>query len=130
MGTEQTIKLERMQQRVEATDTDMSASTFTDVSLSSAKLNDVNLTGATIDDANLTGLRISNTNLTGASVIEGMTQGMTIAGIAVSDLMTAYRAAHPITNSRSIFKLPPTKPTPRVGVLPPIVRIPVRTAKS
>jgi uncharacterized protein YjbI with pentapeptide repeats len=84
MDTEQ-IKLDRMKQRVEATDTDMSG----------AKLNDVNLTGAIIDDANLSGLRISNANLTGVSIVESLTEGMTIDGIAVSDLMATYRAAHP-----------------------------------
>jgi uncharacterized protein YjbI with pentapeptide repeats len=94
MDTEQ-IKLDRMKQRVEATDTDMSGSTFTDVNLSGAKLNDVNLTGAIIDDANLSGLRISNANLTGVSIVESLTEGMTIDGIAVSDLMATYRAAHP-----------------------------------
>jgi uncharacterized protein YjbI with pentapeptide repeats len=93
VNTEHTLKIERTKQRVEAADADMSGSTFTDVSLSGAKFNDVNLTGVLIDDANLSGLRISNANLTGASIVDSLAYGMTIDGIAVSDLMSAYRAA-------------------------------------
>ncbi len=95
MDTRQTIKLENMKQRIDATDTDMSGSAFTDVSLSGARFSDVNLAAVIINDANLSGLRISNANLTGASIVESLTDGMTIDGIAVSDLMTAYRAAYP-----------------------------------
>jgi uncharacterized protein YjbI with pentapeptide repeats len=103
METEQTIKLQRTKQRVEATDTDMSGSTFTDVNLSGATFNDSNLAGTTIKDANLSGwcvqnvnlsgLRINNANLTDASIVESSTAGMTIDGITVADLMTTYRAA-------------------------------------
>jgi uncharacterized protein YjbI with pentapeptide repeats len=105
MDTEQTIKLERTKQRLEAKDTDMSGSVFTDVSLSRATFNDVNLAGTTINDTNMSGcrlqnvnlarLRISNANLTGASIVESLTDGMTIDGIAVADLIATYRAANP-----------------------------------
>jgi uncharacterized protein YjbI with pentapeptide repeats len=105
MKTEQTLKLAQIKQRIEAGDADMSGSTFTDVSLSAAKFNGVNLAGATIGDANmaglrvhdasLSGLRISNAALTRASIVESAMDGMTIDGIAVADLVAAYRAAHP-----------------------------------
>jgi uncharacterized protein YjbI with pentapeptide repeats len=83
METEQTIKSQHMKQRVDATDADMFCSTFTDVGLSGAKF----------DDMNLSGVRISNANLTGASIVDSATDGMTINGIAVSDLLSAYRAS-------------------------------------
>jgi uncharacterized protein YjbI with pentapeptide repeats len=108
MDAEQTIRLKQIKQRVEATDTDMSGSTFTDVSLSGATFNDVNLAGATVNDTNmsgwriqnvnLSGLRISNADLTGASIVESLTDSMTIDGIAVADLMATYRAANPKGN--------------------------------
>jgi uncharacterized protein YjbI with pentapeptide repeats len=108
METEQTIKLEQTKKRVEATNTDMSGSKFRDVSLSGAAFSDVNLAGATINDCNVSGwraqnvnfagLRISNANLTAASIVESWTDGMTIDGIAVADLMATFRVAHPKTN--------------------------------
>jgi uncharacterized protein YjbI with pentapeptide repeats len=105
MDVEQTITLERTRQRVDATDADMSGSSFKNVNLSGVTFSDVNLAGAMIDDANMSGcrignanlreLRISGANLTGASIVECVTDGMTIDGIAVADLMAAYRAAGP-----------------------------------
>jgi len=95
METEQTLKLERTKQRVQGTDVDMSGSTFTDVNLSAATFEDVNLAGTSITDANLSGVRIQQANLTGASVVDSLTDGMTIEGIAVADLIAAYRAAKP-----------------------------------
>jgi uncharacterized protein YjbI with pentapeptide repeats len=105
METEKTIKLERIKQRVEAKDVDLSGSiftdanltgaAFTDVNLAGATINDVNLAGATIDNANLSGLRISQADLRGASIVESLTDGMTIDGITVANLLAAYQAAHP-----------------------------------
>jgi len=80
---EPATKLEGTRQRLEATDADMSGSTFTDV----------NLSGATIQNANLAQLRISNADLRGVSIVESQTDGMTINGILVADLLAAYRAA-------------------------------------
>jgi uncharacterized protein YjbI with pentapeptide repeats len=98
MAAEQAFKLERIKQRVEANDADMSGSTFTDVNLAGAAFNDVNLSGAIINDVNLSGLRISEADLRGASIVESMTDGMTIDGIAVADLLAAYRIVHPKSN--------------------------------
>jgi uncharacterized protein YjbI with pentapeptide repeats len=95
MNTEHGLKLQHMKQRVEAMDADMSGSTFTNVSLAGAHFKDVNLSGIVINDANLSGARISNANLKGAAIVESMTDEMTIDGIAISDLMKAYRAANP-----------------------------------
>lgn len=84
MNADEIIKLERTKRRVEATDVDMSRSTFSNVNLSGASFDDVNLAGATIQNANLSRLQIRNANLSGA----------TIDGIAVEDMITAYRAKH------------------------------------
>ena len=56
------------------------------------RFTDVNLAGATIHDANLSGLRISQADLSGACIIESLTDGMTINGIALADLLAAYEA--------------------------------------
>jgi uncharacterized protein YjbI with pentapeptide repeats len=88
------MKLERTKQRVEATDVDMSGSTFNDVNLAGAAFNDVNLAGTTIHDANLSRVRISKADLRGASIVDSQTDGMIIEGIAVADLLAAYRAGH------------------------------------
>jgi uncharacterized protein YjbI with pentapeptide repeats len=120
----ETIKLERTKQRLEATDTNMSESTFTNVSLAGATFNDVNLSnatfrnvklagatinevdlsnatfhnvklaGAVIHDVNLSGVQIHQADLRGASIRESLTDAMTIDGIAVADLFAAYRAVH------------------------------------
>ena len=87
------IKLERVRQRLEATDADLSESTFNDVKLSGAVFNDVNLTGATIQNANLANLRIRDADLRGASIVDSQTDGMMINGIPVADLLAAYRVA-------------------------------------
>lgn len=110
MTTAQTIKLEQVKQRIDAKDSDMSGSSFTDVSLIGARFNDVNLAGATINDANMSDWRVQNVNLTrlqincnadltGASIAESVTDGMTIDGIPVADLLAAYRTAHPQSDS-------------------------------
>jgi catechol 2,3-dioxygenase-like lactoylglutathione lyase family enzyme len=72
---------------------DLSGSTFCDVNLSGATFDDVSLAGAKMTDVNLSGLGISNANLTGASLLDCRTDGMTINGIAVADLMAAYRSS-------------------------------------
>jgi uncharacterized protein YjbI with pentapeptide repeats len=94
MDAEQLVKLEGTKQRVEATDVDMSESTFTDANLARAAFNNVNLAGATIRDANLSRLRISDADLSGASIVASNTESMTIDGIAVRDLVASYRAKH------------------------------------
>jgi len=93
MDADSPLKLTHTKQRIEALDADLSSSTFTDVNLTGAKFNDVNLTDAAVSNANLAGLRISNANLANASIVDCATKGMTIDGIAVSDLLAAYRLA-------------------------------------
>jgi uncharacterized protein YjbI with pentapeptide repeats len=92
------MKLERAKQRIEASDADLSGSTFTNVKLAHAAFDDVDLAGATIHNARLSAVRISDANLTGASITGSQTEGMTINGISLADLMAAYRAAHPEAN--------------------------------
>ena len=76
------MELKHTKQRVEAVDADLSGSVFENVNLSGAKFNNVNLAGITITDANFSGASISHCRL----------DGTTIEGIAVGDLLAAYRA--------------------------------------
>jgi uncharacterized protein YjbI with pentapeptide repeats len=77
------IKLKHTTQQVEALDANLSGSTFTDVNLAGAAFTNVNLSGLTIEDANMTGVKL----------IDARVDGMTINGILVSEMMSAYRAA-------------------------------------
>lgn len=52
------------------------------------------LSGWRVNNANLSGLHITKANLAGASIAESQTEGMTIDGIALADLMAAWRAAN------------------------------------
>jgi hypothetical protein len=104
METKEAIQVRNAKQRFEATDVDMSGSTFTDVSLSGANFYDVNFSGAVIHNGNLSELRAENVNLagaqildadlTGVSIAKSAMEGMTIDGILVAELMAAYRDAH------------------------------------
>ncbi len=82
--------------RVDANDSDMSGSTFINVNLASAVFDDVNLTGTTLNNVNLSGLRISHANLKGASIVQSLTDGMTINGISVIELLACYQANYPV----------------------------------
>ena len=86
MDSQQAIQLEKVRQRVQATDADMSGSTFNNVNLGRAAFNDVNLAEATVQNANLFKLRISNANLSCVSIADSNTEGMTIDAIPVADL--------------------------------------------
>jgi uncharacterized protein YjbI with pentapeptide repeats len=77
------MSLKGIRQRLELSDGDFSGSTFTNINLSGAVFNDVNLSGAVFKDVNLSGAAIADCRI----------DGMTIEGIAVADLMAAYRAA-------------------------------------
>lgn len=105
MELEETTQWNRRNTRLEATRCGLSGSTFIDVNLSNCRLDNVNFSGASIhnanlsgwrvDDANFRGLQVSNADLSGAAISHCMTEGMTIDGIPVADLMAAYRAARP-----------------------------------
>jgi hypothetical protein len=102
METQETIEVSGIKTLVKAEGADLSGSSFTDVNLSGAMLRNVNFSEAEIEDANLSGwtvrnaclagLRISNADLRDAAIEDSLTTGMTIDGIAVSDLTAAYRA--------------------------------------
>ena len=103
METEQTVQRKQVRQRLEATQSCLSGSTCTDVNLSSSSFDDVNSSGPTIRNANLAGWRVQDVNfagsqvrsadLRGPSIVDCLTEGMTIDGVAVADLIAAYRAA-------------------------------------
>jgi hypothetical protein len=102
MGSVETIKMNGTKRTIKAVAADLSGSSFSDVNLSGATFNDVNIAGARIEDANLSdwsvrnanlsGLRISNADLRGTAIVDSLMAGMTIDGIAVEDLLGAYRA--------------------------------------
>jgi uncharacterized protein YjbI with pentapeptide repeats len=99
------MKIQDVAEPIEATRANLSGSTFVKVNLSGAAFSDVNLSSVTIDNVkltdsrwnnvNLSGLRITDANLSHASIAQSCTHGMTIDGIAIEDLMAAYRAANP-----------------------------------
>ncbi|HUL06911.1 MAG TPA: pentapeptide repeat-containing protein [Candidatus Acidoferrum sp.] len=63
-------------------DVNLAGASFNNVNLAQARFTDINLTGAFFDDINFTNAAIGkNCNVT----------GMTIGGIAVADLLAAYR---------------------------------------
>ena len=109
MNAEDTIQLSGTKRTIKAKAADLSGSSFTDVNLSGATFSDVNVAGARIEDANLSDLsvrnanlcgpRICNADLRGTEIVDSLMEGMTIDGIAVYDLLDAYRASTKEANS-------------------------------
>jgi uncharacterized protein YjbI with pentapeptide repeats len=105
MEKEESVRVLGVRQRIEAADADLSGSTFRGVKLAEASFQDANLTGAVVTDCNLAGVRIENASLSGiqicnaslkgAALTDCATEAMTIDGVLVSEMMAAYRAAHP-----------------------------------
>jgi uncharacterized protein YjbI with pentapeptide repeats len=105
MDAEETIQVNGAKRLVKAEDADLSGSCFTDVNLSGATFKNVNFAGAQFEDANLAGwsvrnanlagLRVNKADLRGASIVDSLTAGMTIDGIALAELMDAYRTLTP-----------------------------------
>ena len=102
MNAEQTIQVNGTKRLVQAEEADLSGSSFTDVNLCGSTFKNVNFARAEFEDANLSGwsvrnanfsrLEINNAYLRGAAIIDSLTQGMTIDGIPVAELLAAYRA--------------------------------------
>lgn len=98
----ETIQVSGAKRVLQAERADLSGSSFNDVNLSGAVVRNVNFAGASFEDvnlsgwsvhnANLAGIRISNADLRDASIEDSLTAGMTIDGVAVSEMMAAYRA--------------------------------------
>ena len=97
MEDKEELTLAQTRRRLVAADADLSRSTFTDVNLAAATFENVSLSEAGVRNANLSGIRIRDADLRNASIADCMTEGMTVDGIAVSEMMAAYRAAHPET---------------------------------
>ncbi len=51
------------------------------------------MSGWRVNYVNLSGLRLTKANLAGASISECRYDGMTIDGMAVTDMIAAYKAA-------------------------------------
>ena len=98
----ETIEVTGAKREVKALDADLSGSSFTDVNLSGATFENVSLAGAKFEDANmsgwsvrnasLAGLKVESADLRGAAITNSLTAGMTIDGVAVGEMMAAYRA--------------------------------------
>jgi uncharacterized protein YjbI with pentapeptide repeats len=103
METAQPTQWKQFNRQLDVTQSCLAGSKFTDVNLSGSCFDNVNFSGATVhnanlsgwrvNDANFTGLQISNADLRGAAIVHSLTDGMTIDGISVSDLLTAYHSA-------------------------------------
>jgi uncharacterized protein YjbI with pentapeptide repeats len=77
------VKLEKTKECLEIVNCNLSGSSF----------RNVNLSNAVLDDVNLSHLKITNACMHDVSISDAMMDGMTINGIAVTELLTAYRAA-------------------------------------
>ena len=103
MEARQTVELNQVDQRLEVTQSCLSGSTFNDVNISEASFDNLNLSGAkiqnatlagsSIQDASLFGIKIANADLRHAAIADCLIDGMTIEGVAVTELMAAYRAS-------------------------------------
>jgi uncharacterized protein YjbI with pentapeptide repeats len=104
METAQILNLNHVKQRIEATqcnfadstfhDVNLANATFDDVNLSKSQFSNVNLSNIQVRNANMSGVKIQDADLRGASIAHCLTDGMTIGGISVADLLAAYRAAN------------------------------------
>jgi uncharacterized protein YjbI with pentapeptide repeats len=105
----ETMHLAKVNAPIEARICNLKGSKFLDVNLGEAVFDDVNLAGATIknvnlselrlEDANMKGAQIRSADLRGASIAHCLTEGMTIDGVAVSEMMAAYRKANSASGS-------------------------------
>ncbi len=96
------MKLNQAKERLEVSRSDLSGSAFDDVNMSGMTFHNVNFSGAKFDDINMSGwrvhnvnfsgLRLTKANLAGAAIKDCRYEGMTIDGIAIEDLLAAYRA--------------------------------------
>ena len=98
------MNLHEIKERLEIKKSDISGSLFDDVNMSGCTIHNVNLSGAAFDDVNMSGWRVnyvnlsglhpSRANLAGATITDSRYDGMTIDGIAVTELLAAYRKLH------------------------------------
>ena len=73
-------------------ETNLSGSSFDDVDMSKVAVSRANLAGARFEDVNLSEGVIENANLTGLEIRDSNLEGMRINGVAVADLLAAYRS--------------------------------------
>lgn len=87
------MKLHGTTERLDVEDADLSASRFKNAKLSGAEITDCDMTGWRLEDVNLSGSRIENADLSGLEITNCRLTGATIDGIAIEDLLAAYRRA-------------------------------------
>jgi len=90
------MKLQDSAAKLDVSNCDLSGSRFEDVKLVGAAFQNVDLSGLRIEDASLAGAKIANANLNAVSITDCAVEGMTIDGIAVTELMAAYRESRKI----------------------------------
>ncbi len=98
-----TLPFNKIDQRIVANQCCLTDSSFHDVNLAGATFDDVNLSGAQIRNANLSGwkvrdvtfsgLELRESDLRGVSIVHCLTDGMTIHGIPVDELLAAHQKA-------------------------------------
>ncbi len=86
------LKIEKLNLAgAEFLDTNLAGAVFNDINLEASRFTDINLSKAAFDDINLSHTTIRHANLSHVAISEACYEGMTIDGIAVTDLLGAWR---------------------------------------
>jgi catechol 2,3-dioxygenase-like lactoylglutathione lyase family enzyme len=85
------MDLFNVQEPVSVQGADIAKSSFVNAKLAQCRFDDVDLQGTTFTNVNLSGVALTNVNLTGASIANANLTRMTVNGIAIDDMMRAYR---------------------------------------
>ena len=69
----------------------LTGSSFVDVCLGDTVFDNVSLADASLNNVNMTGAKLNYINLANVEITNSHLQGMKIDGIAVTDMLAAYR---------------------------------------
>jgi uncharacterized protein YjbI with pentapeptide repeats len=89
-----TLKLTDCEHVIDASNANFGNSSFEDVRFADSRFNEVTFEAARFDSALLDGCHFDTVSMIGVSISNGRYDGMTIDGIAVTDLLEQYRRAH------------------------------------
>lgn len=90
------IKLSDCEHVIDAADANLASSRFEDVRLAGSEFVQVTLESSRFRDVHLDACAFENTSFAGASTRNCVYSGMTIEGIEVDALLSAYRAAQAV----------------------------------
>ena len=88
-----TIKLSDCEHILEVADANFANSSFSDVRLAESIFREVTFEGSRFEQTHMDGSVFDTVSLAGVSIRNGHYEGMTIDGIAVTELLDAYRRA-------------------------------------